>query len=1633
MASGQDVDRAGPDGADGGDGAQNPVRVFVSYAHDDAAHEDRVREFWWFLRAHGIDARLDLVAGERRQDWAEWMTREVRDAGRVLVVASPGYRRAAEGDAGPGERRGVQWEARLIRDRIYADQEAGLQAVVPVVLPGCAAEDIPGWLAPASVAYYPVSEYTVTGAERLLRLLTSQPSETEPPLGAVPVLPPRQAPAGLGPAGAALRTEVLIQARITGDGQLASAVWVGGSPLCQRQAPVPAEVAGVWAGLRLPAPEAAQRMAVAGRRLAAALLDDAGVQLLGGLLHRLPPGELAHVVLSGSGAVLSLPVELVRLATEAGVEVGPLALLPGVSVSRRLAAPGQDPGSQPQPAVPAAAGLAGPLKVLAAVAAPDETKTRSAPLDVEAEMQAVLDAVTSVAGHPDAQVRILEVASLAAIRQAVAQDAYHVLHLSAHGSPESVELEDEDGAPVKVTSAQLMAALQYAGPVPLIVLSSCSGGTAGSRAIATGLLAQGADKVIAMLAPVSDDYATTLARRLYLELSAHPEATAGQALARARYLAEEDQQKAAGDRMPMPQYGLAALLTAAGDGPLVDTAAAATPLTVATAPPGGRSVRELPVGALIGRRAQLREVMGVLRRTPDAEERHGFAAGVVLTGIGGIGKTALAGRVISRLRADGWLAAVHEGRWNPTILIAATAGAITEALPRISGDDAGTATLRQTLGLLADADSDDAPKLAAVAGLLATRRLLLVFDDFEQNLTTGGQEFLDPAIGDVLTGLAEAASTGALLLTSRFPVPGPDRFLVHVPIPALSGAELRRMFLRLPALRDLDASDRRLLTHTIGGHPRLIEFTDALLRGGHARLRQVQVKLRNLARVQGVDLARDRSLEDAAAQAMILGSADILLDELVELLTARQATVLLQVAVSRAPMTLDDLSFALSLDQAGATSPAAPGSPPDLAVLRADIMRLTDLTLLTPGDTIVMHPWTAELVTRTAGTDLTAQHERALAMRWRRFGQERGSYEDLIDIGRHQARLGQYDNLAALAMQATSALPGTLATIAYLAEILVLIPPVQRAWSLVADLEARAFLNAGDLPGAGRQLQAIHQRIEARAAADPANTQWQYDLAISYERLGDFAVAAGDLAAARTSYQICRDISARLAAADPANTQWQRELSVSHNRLGDLAVAAGDLAAARTSYQADLDIAVRLAAADPANTEWQRDLSISHERLGDLARAAGDLAAARASYQAALDIAVRLAAADPANTGWQRDLSVSHNKLGDLARAAGDLAAARASYQAALDIRVRLAAADPANTEWQRDLSVSHERLGDLAVAAGDLAGARASHQATLDIRVRLAAADPANTGWQRDLSISHERLGDLAVAAGDLAAARASYQAALDIAVRLAAADPANTEWQRDLSISHERLGDLAVAAGDLAAARASHQAALDIRVRLAAADPANTGWQRDLSVSHNKLGDLARAAGDLAAARASHQAALDIAVRLAAADPANTEWQRDLSISHERLGDLAVAAGDLAAARASHQAALDIRVRLAAADPANTEWQRDLSVSHNKLGDLARAAGDLAAARASHQAALDIAVRLAAADPANTEWQRDLSISHNKLGDLARAAGDLAAARASHQAALDIAVRLAAADPANTQWQEAVELGRQRIVDLS
>jgi hypothetical protein len=60
------------------------------------------------------------------------------------------------------------------------------------------------------------------------------------------------------------------------------------------------------------------------------------------------------------------------------------------------------------------------------------------------------------------------------------------------------------------------------------------------------------------------------------------------------------------------------------------------------------------------------------------------------------------------------------------------------------------------------------------------------------------------------------------------------------------------------------------------------------------------------------------------------------------------------------------------------------------------------------------------------------------------------------------------------------------------------------------------------------------------------------DLVVSYDRIGDVHSAQGDLSSALSSYKKALKIEEQLGARNPANTDWQRDLSVSYNKIGDM-------------------------------------------------------------------------------------------------------------------------------------------------------------------------------------------------------------------------------------------------------------------------------------------------------------------------------------------------------------------------------------------------------------------------------------------------------------------------------------------------
>lgn len=161
--------------------------MFISYAHESPEHSEAVMKLYALLHQYGIKATMDRPAARRRQDWPLWIGDQIREADHILMIASEAYRQRAQGQSGKDEGRGVQWEARLIRDAFYKDQQ-DLNRFVPVVLPGQTLDGVPDYLAPATSTVYHVHDFTLAGVEELVRLLTDQPTYIEPPLGPQPRL-----------------------------------------------------------------------------------------------------------------------------------------------------------------------------------------------------------------------------------------------------------------------------------------------------------------------------------------------------------------------------------------------------------------------------------------------------------------------------------------------------------------------------------------------------------------------------------------------------------------------------------------------------------------------------------------------------------------------------------------------------------------------------------------------------------------------------------------------------------------------------------------------------------------------------------------------------------------------------------------------------------------------------------------------------------------------------------------------------------------------------------------------------------------------------------------------------------------------------------------------------------------------------------------------------------------------------------------------------------------------------------------------------------------------------------------------------------------------------------------------------
>ena len=290
--------------------------------------------------------------------------------------------------------------------------------------------------------------------------------------------------------------------------------------------------------------------------------------------------------------------------------------------------------------------LPGPLRIVVAIAAPESGGGMV--LDYERELRNVLAAVRA-ARQDAADVRVVPFATVAAIRAELDRGPAHVLHVTGHGSPGTLALENHDGSARPVTADEFVDLAVPPGQMPPVVtLSACytdAVGNAGGASFAARLCQRGAAAVIATETSITDTYATRLLTRVYgaLAQASNPDVIAALSGARRQVQAELETSPDRRDAelAGLGEWAAVTVLAAAGSVPVLDSGRSAAPVRQPSRPRiAGLAARE--DWYFVGRRGE--------QRSWPADLTGSSLAGIVIYGIGGTGKTTLAAEIVARIR-----------------------------------------------------------------------------------------------------------------------------------------------------------------------------------------------------------------------------------------------------------------------------------------------------------------------------------------------------------------------------------------------------------------------------------------------------------------------------------------------------------------------------------------------------------------------------------------------------------------------------------------------------------------------------------------------------------------------------------------------------------------------------------------------------------------------------------------------------------------------------------------------------------------------------------------------------------------------------------------------------------------------
>jgi len=472
-----------------------------------------------------------------------------------------------------------------------------------------------------------------------------------------------------------------------------------------------------------------------------------------------------------------------------------------------------------------------PLRILVVVSSPNGVPE----LNSEKEIGVIQEVLDEARRKGWLEIDFLEIATLSNIRSKVKHFQPHILHYTGHGGklPFSNETflagEDDDGELKPIFGDDLRRITQDSESLQLVVLSGCM--TAQThyqdalKGIGTTLLQDSLPAVLAMQYSILDQSGIEFARTFYEELSKGSSVVEAVNEVRLRLYDLRGKDKA--------DWGLPALYLRTPEIHLIDT----------TMPPKPRATKpeQVDIGGLpvvrgfVGRKKEIRQIRQAIN--------HPQIPAVYVYGLGGVGKTALAAKVIEKVKQDRSVEANCVIRCDK---IESTFANVVEKLANFISFQ-GKEGHAQAGQVLKESRIPIDERVSLLNNAIKDYRYLFIFDNFESLFVKQAPcgELKDEELSRFFSGIFDHNWHSTFVFTCRYQwqllseksdkgnylkcgLPVENLLTIH--LPGLTQHQtIQHMNNLAGPLSRLNYKEQSQLLPLIKGHPKTVELLDSYL------------------------------------------------------------------------------------------------------------------------------------------------------------------------------------------------------------------------------------------------------------------------------------------------------------------------------------------------------------------------------------------------------------------------------------------------------------------------------------------------------------------------------------------------------------------------------------------------------------------------------------------------------------------------------------------------------------------------------------------------------------------------------------------------------------------------------------